>query len=70
MEQSGFTPLATNLALSGLLQKKLIRSAQEKDYSDTYTIYYLTDSGFQWLIQNQSRFVLTIDDNEPPYEAP
>ena len=59
MERSGFTKIATTLALTGLLRKGLIRNIQADDYhGEQNTAYVLQEGGLEWLLSNQERFVL------------
>jgi len=59
MEQSGFTKIATTLALASLLRQGLLESRDEQEFnSDPYTAYALAPSGMDWLLKNQDRLVL------------
>ncbi len=66
MEKSGFTKIATTLALTSLLCKRFIRDIEAEDYNgETYTAYVLEDQGMEWLLANQERFVLRIRPQAP-----
>lgn len=60
MENSGFTKIASTLALKGLTQKGLIECGQfHDDHSDEYySAYKLTEIGWAWILENKHRFVL------------
>jgi len=59
MEKSGFTKIATTLAFTGLLRKGFIRDIESEDYDgQEYIAYVLEDTGMEWLLANQERFVL------------
>ncbi|MBM4046059.1 MAG: hypothetical protein FJ279_13160 [Planctomycetes bacterium] len=59
MEKAGFTKVATTLALVSLLRNGLVHSVVERNYDgEDYTAYVLDDSGMEWLLKNQDRFVL------------
>lgn len=66
MENSGFTRMATNLAIRSLASKKLITYEQlHDDYSgENYFGYWLTDDGWDWALSNKDMFVL----NKPAAE--
>lgn len=59
MEASGFTKVATTLALRSLLQKGLLEIGQFEDPGgDYYTGYKLTDQGWSWILENKDKFIL------------
>ncbi|HSH71875.1 MAG TPA: hypothetical protein VK974_02340 [Methylophilaceae bacterium] len=61
MERSGFTKVATTLAVKSLIQKELITYDRYQDYEsggEYYTGYVFTDSGWAWVLENQSMFLL------------
>lgn len=65
MEKSGFTKIATTLALASLLRKGLIDSTEIQEFnSDMYTAYVLNGSGMDWLLKNQERLVLRQKNKE------
>lgn len=68
MEKSGFTKIATTLALTGLLRKGLIQDIEAfDDYNNqSYSAYQLEEPGMNWLLQNQERFVLRVEEPPPP----
>jgi len=60
MERSGFTRIATMLALGALLKKELIQvqSGYDAETASDWTIYWLTQEGLSWLLDNQQKLVL------------
>jgi nucleoside 2-deoxyribosyltransferase len=68
MEASGFTRVATTLALKSLLRKGFLenRSYQEED-GDYYTGYNLTDQGWTWILENKDKFILQRPPKEPRF---
>ena len=45
MKRSGYTAMASTLALAGLKKKDMIEYAEESGYNESYTVYRLTDKG-------------------------
>ena len=67
MEKSGFTRIATTLALTSLLRKRLVEASELQDYqSDPYMAYRLEASGMDWLLKNQDHLVLRQRAKEEP----
>jgi hypothetical protein len=70
MEASGFTKIASTLALAGLLKKDLLSLARSQDFTtgEYYSAYKLTESGWAWMLANKEKFVLRRpkDDDIPP----
>lgn len=59
MERSGFTKVATTLAIKALIQKELITCRVSKDMDgDEYYAYSFTDTGWDWVLTNKDRFLL------------
>lgn len=59
MERSGFTRIATFLALTGLLAKQLVDNREEEDFNgNAYVEYQITQEGTNWLLNNQQRLAL------------
>jgi hypothetical protein len=65
MEQNGRTKLASIVSIRGLLLKSLIEEGQfysmPDDYRDEdygYLGYSLTESGWEWIMSNQDKFIL------------
>ncbi|OGP82533.1 MAG: hypothetical protein A2Z08_06210 [Deltaproteobacteria bacterium RBG_16_54_11] len=60
MEASGFTKVATTIAIASLLQKSLLVQDQFEDpeSGSHYTGYSLTDAGWKWILANKDKFVL------------
>lgn len=69
MEASGFTKVATTLALKSLLQKGLLKiGSYQEDYGgDSYTGYELTDQGWAWILANKDKFVLQLPPKAPRF---
>jgi hypothetical protein len=69
MQAAGFTRIATSMALEGLRRKSFIDTRQESDYSNgEYMAVSLLQSGIDWLLENQARFVMR-DECSPQAEA-
>jgi hypothetical protein len=61
MDRAGFTRLATGLALASLARQGLLEAtyALGGDFDDSsYAVYTLTETGEDWLLNNQDRFEL------------
>lgn len=59
MDRSGFTKIATTVAVKSLIQKELISYDRYSDFDgDSYIGYTLTEKGWAWVLENQSRFML------------
>jgi len=70
MEKSGFTKIATTLALTALLRKGFIGAAEKTDFnSDPYTVYFVEEPGMEWILQNQERFVLRLEPRAKEEDA-
>ena len=68
MEASGFTKVATTLALKSLLQKGFLQTGPyQDDGGDYYTGYELTDQGWTWILENKDKFVLQRPPKEPRF---
>jgi hypothetical protein len=69
MERSGFTKIATTLAVKSLVQKELLSYDRYQDFDgDSYVGYTLTEKGWSWVLENQSRFLLK-RPKEPPADG-
>jgi hypothetical protein len=68
MKRSGYTAMASTLALAGLKQKDMIEYVEESGYNESYTVCRLSDKGLAWMLENQDRFRLRVAeiDDEPP----
>jgi hypothetical protein len=59
MEASGFTKVATTIALASLLKKDFVEMSRHEDETgDYYTGYTLTESGWKWIFANKKQFLL------------
>jgi nucleoside 2-deoxyribosyltransferase len=79
MERTGFTRVATTLALTVLTRKGLANYHDESDINgNEYIMYSLTSDGLDWLLQNRHTLllrklakmkpsVIEDDDEEPPF---
>jgi DNA-binding MarR family transcriptional regulator len=69
MENSGYTKVATVIALRSLEQQNYISQGTEfDDHSNRdYVVYSLTDKGWHWVLSNQDRFYLRNDDGPIPF---
>jgi hypothetical protein len=58
MKRSGYTPIASGLALESLARKEMIEHFEEMDYEnrETYPACRLTPKGIDWLLENQNQF--------------
>lgn len=58
MKRSGYTPIASGLALESLARKEMIEYFEEMDYDnrETYPACRLTAKGIDWLLENQNQF--------------
>ena len=71
MERSGFTKIATTLAVKSLVQKELVTYGRYDDIDgDTYVGYTLTEKGWTWVLENQSRFLLRRPVEQPQDDIP
>lgn len=65
MNNAGFTDIAVSIALKTLSGKGMIESdLWTNQDGDPYTVYKTTLRGEQWLITNQDRLVLTVEQNQ------
>jgi nucleoside 2-deoxyribosyltransferase len=59
MESSGFTAVAATLALKRLVQKKFVtQDSLQDEHGDYYTGFSLTETGWNWVLENKGKFVL------------
>lgn len=70
MRRAGYTDVAASLSLVSLTRKSLIECQQiEGDSEDgpySYSVYILTSRGLDWMLENQHRFKLRVDDDAAP----
>lgn len=71
MRRAGYTDMATSLSLESLRRKGMIEfdEAEADDFGNTYTIVRLSDSGLDWMLENQDRFNLSVEE-ESTEQAP
>lgn len=59
MEASGFTKVATTIAIAQLLRKEFLEQSDFQDENaDYFTGYIVTDAGWRWILENQQQFIL------------
>jgi hypothetical protein len=66
MERSGFTKVAITLALSVLLDKDMIETAEVQEWNDSYLGCGLTAKGMQWLQDNKNLLTLHTEPQPLP----
>lgn len=66
MEASGFTKVATTIALKELLQKGLISQTELTDNFNIMIAYEFTSEGWKWILNNKDKFAL----QKPPTKSP
>lgn len=65
-ERASLTKLGTALGLRGLMTKGFLQLVKEKDYDGSaYDAFRVTDSGWDWIERNRSRFFLRSGEEEP-----
>ena len=70
-ERAGITNMGFNLALRKLTAKKFVSSGEvQNENGDIYTGVDITESGWQWIEQNESRFVLHRQEKKKEDEIP
>ncbi len=66
MKRSGYTAVASSLALVGLKQKQMIEYYEEEDFNgNRYTACRVSPIGLEWMLQNQDRFRMRRGNEEP-----
>jgi hypothetical protein len=65
MRKAGYTKMATSLSLESLKRKGMIEfdESETNNFGNTYTIVRLSERGLGWVLQNQDRFKLSIDQS-------
>ncbi|WP_211219666.1 hypothetical protein [Nevskia ramosa] len=59
MDRSGFTKIATTIALRALIDKEfLVYEKFTDENGDPYSAYYFTPKGWAWVVNNQDRFLM------------
>ena len=59
MMQYGYAPIAITLAITALLRKSMLMMDEVgDDFGNIESIYFVTETGLNWLQSNQERFVL------------
>jgi hypothetical protein len=68
MHQAGFTETATGVAVASLKRKGLVKEGNgfHPDVEETWTIFLPTESGLDWLLQNQDKLDLRRPPDPPP----
>ena len=63
MWKAGYTQIAINLSLESLKRKGMIEfEEREADLGGTYSICKITQEGVDWLLENQERFRLRVEE--------
>lgn len=63
MKSAGYTSMAVSLALEGLARKAMIEHFQDSDWhGNPFSAFRLTSKGIDWLMENQDRFRMRIDE--------
>jgi nucleoside 2-deoxyribosyltransferase len=64
MKRSGFTPLASTLALAGLKQKEMLvfEMFHDNEIQESYPVCKLTDKALTWMLDNQDEFRMRNDE--------
>jgi hypothetical protein len=71
MHRSGYTAVATTLAMAGLKQKEMLQfEEREGDFNQTYTVCSLTPAGLDWMLKNQDRFRLVVERKTTSADEP
>jgi hypothetical protein len=71
MERSGFTGMASTLALAKLNKKGFIEYYQESDYDgNQYTCCRISQTGIDWMLENEDRFRLRRKEPEAASPGP
>jgi hypothetical protein len=65
IEKAGFTRIAATLACTSLLNKGLFSSKEQADTNgEVYIAYCVTQTGMDWLLNNQDKLVLRMPSGE------
>lgn len=64
MRKAGYTDIATGLSLESLKRKEMIEFDQSEsdNFGNTYTVVRLSDRGLDWMLENQKRFKLSVEE--------
>jgi hypothetical protein len=66
VERSGFTSLGFSLGIKRLLSRQFIQLHEHSDHNgDTYQVVKLTDEAWNWIEQNESKFIIRRPDASP-----
>lgn len=69
MKRSGYTAMASTLALAGLERKEMVEYVTgEDDFGHTFPLCHITRKGIDWMLENDDRFRLKIAEEEPASE--
>jgi nucleoside 2-deoxyribosyltransferase len=69
MERSGYTPMASTLALAGLKRKEMIEYEQDSDdFGNIVPACKVSPQGLAWMLDNQERFRMRVVDEEESEE--
>jgi hypothetical protein len=72
MKRSGYTGMASTLALAGLKRKEMIEYSEVyNDFGNSSTVCQMSQRGIDWMLGNEYRFRLKLEDPQPEeVEAP
>lgn len=70
MEALGFNNIGVNIGIERLLRRDMISVHSEEGQDDAYSVYAITDSGINWLLDNYKHFDLGRSRKRPARQAP
>jgi hypothetical protein len=69
MRKSGYTDIGSRLAVTRLVRLGYVQVESENDYDgNPYSVCVLTEQGEDWLLENQSQFVVSTVQSTSPVE--
>jgi hypothetical protein len=70
VERSGFTSLGFSLGIKRLLNRRFVQLREESDHNgEAYQVVNLTDSAWEWIEQNEAKFLIRKPDGPSEPEA-
>jgi nucleoside 2-deoxyribosyltransferase len=71
MKRSGYTAMASTLALAGLKRKDMIDYGQEMDSNENVMpVCIVTKKGLDWMLENEDRFRMRVAEERAPEPEP
>ena len=60
LEKLGYNNIALNIGLTQLIKRKMIthREEHDRDYNSNYNVYFIEETGLNWVLENYSLFNL------------